>query len=67
MRYLPHTPEEIATMLRAIGKSSVDELFEQVPKEARLGRPLAIEPALDEAEPHAAPRRALAERTAAPS
>jgi len=48
MRYLPHTPEEIATMLRAIGKSSVDELFEQVPKEARLGRPLAIEPALDE-------------------
>jgi glycine dehydrogenase subunit 1 len=49
MRYLPHTPEEIAAMLAAIGKNSVDDLFEQIPKEARLGRPLAIEPALDEA------------------
>jgi glycine dehydrogenase subunit 1 len=49
MRYLPHTPEEIAAMLAAIGKPTIDALFEQVPPEARLGRPLAIEPPLDEA------------------
>ena len=48
MRYLPHTPEEIAAMLRAIGKGSVDELFEQIPEEARLARPLGIESHLDE-------------------
>jgi glycine dehydrogenase subunit 1 len=49
MRYLPHTPEEITAMLAAIGAPSIDALFEQVPKEARLERPLAIEPPLDEA------------------
>ncbi len=48
MRYLPHTPEEIAAMLRVIGKGSVDELFEQIPEEARLARPLGIESHLDE-------------------
>jgi glycine dehydrogenase subunit 1 len=48
MRYLPHTPEEIAEMLRVVGKGSIDALFEQIPKEARLARPLAIEPPLDE-------------------
>jgi glycine dehydrogenase subunit 1 len=48
MRYLPHTPEEIAAMLRAIGKGSIDELFEQIPKEVRFDRALAIEPPLDE-------------------
>jgi glycine dehydrogenase subunit 1 len=48
MRYLPHTPEEIAAMLRVIGKASIDELFDQIPEEVRLGRPLAIEQHLDE-------------------
>ena len=32
MRYLPHTPEEIAEMLGVIGKSSIDELFETIPE-----------------------------------
>lgn len=36
MRYLPHTDAEIRQMLDAIGKSSVDELFESVPPEARF-------------------------------
>jgi glycine dehydrogenase subunit 1 len=49
MRYLPHTKEEIAAMLATIGKSSIDELFAQIPKEVRLARPLSIEHALDEA------------------
>jgi glycine dehydrogenase subunit 1 len=49
MRYLPHTSEEINDMLKAIGVPSIDALFEPIPKDARLGRALAIEPSLDEA------------------
>ncbi len=48
MRYLPHTKQEIDQMLETIGVSSIDELFHAVPTEARLGRPLALEPGLDE-------------------
>lgn len=48
MRYLPHTPQEIEQMLKAIGVPSIDALFEPVPVEQRLGRPLALEPGLDE-------------------
>jgi glycine dehydrogenase subunit 1 len=49
MRYLPHTEEEIATMLAAIGKPSVDDLFTSIPKEVRFEGDLAVPPALDEA------------------
>jgi glycine dehydrogenase subunit 1 len=35
-------------MLRVIGKANIDELFEQIPEEVRLAKPLAIEPHLDE-------------------
>ena len=35
MRYLPHTSEEIAAMLAAVGKRSLDELFESIPAECR--------------------------------
>ncbi len=49
MRYLPHTDDEIKGMLRAIGVSTLDGLFEPIPKEVRFGRELAIEPSLDEA------------------
>jgi glycine dehydrogenase subunit 1 len=48
MRYLPHTPEEIASMLETVGLSSLGSLYDSIPEEARLGRPLALEPALDE-------------------
>ncbi|MCA9530186.1 MAG: aminomethyl-transferring glycine dehydrogenase subunit GcvPA [Myxococcales bacterium] len=48
MRYLPHTQEEIRTMLDRIGVASVETLFEVIPRAGRLGRPLALEPALDE-------------------
>ena len=37
-------------MLDAIGVSSVDELFEQIPEPLRLGRPLALPDGLGEAE-----------------
>jgi glycine dehydrogenase subunit 1 len=49
MRYLPHTEDEIRSMLEAIGVPSVDALFEPIPEAHRLGRPLDLEPALDEA------------------
>jgi glycine dehydrogenase subunit 1 len=48
MRYLPHTQQEIDQMLAAIGAPTVDALFDAIPAETRLGRPLAIEPGLDE-------------------
>jgi glycine dehydrogenase subunit 1 len=48
MRYLPHTDAEIAEMLAAIGKQSVDELFDTLPAEARFTGALAVSAALDE-------------------
>ncbi len=48
MRYLPHTTEEIAEMLSAVSLSSLDELFDSVPEEARFRGQLAIAPAVDE-------------------
>lgn len=49
MRYLPHTEDEIRSMLARIGVSSIDDLFAAIPAGHRLGRPLDLEPALDEA------------------
>jgi glycine dehydrogenase subunit 1 len=49
MRYLPHTPEDIGAMLDAIGKTSIDELFNSIPESVRFSGRLALEPALGEA------------------
>ena len=49
MRYLPHTPEDISEMLDAIGKTSLDQLFETIPSGVRFSGALALEPALGEA------------------
>jgi len=48
--HLSVTNADRAAMLEAIGVSSIDELFEQVPERGRLGRPLELEPALSEPE-----------------
>ncbi len=48
MRYLPHTPEEVAEMLGIIGKASIDELFETIPENVRQQGELKVLPALDE-------------------
>ncbi|MBT8451488.1 MAG: aminomethyl-transferring glycine dehydrogenase subunit GcvPA [Deltaproteobacteria bacterium] len=48
MRYLPHTPQEIRTMLARVGVEGMDDLFEAIPGPVRLNRPLDLEPALDE-------------------
>lgn len=41
MRYLPHTDSDRAAMLAAIGVKSADDLFVDVPAEARLAGPVA--------------------------
>ena len=40
MRYLPLTPAERTDMLRVIGAGAIDELFADVPAEARLSGPV---------------------------
>ncbi len=45
MRYLPLTPADRAEMLGVIGAASVDDLFVDVPVEARLSGPIAGLPA----------------------
>ncbi|NMP21168.1 aminomethyl-transferring glycine dehydrogenase subunit GcvPA [Sulfobacillus harzensis] len=50
MRYIPHTPDEYQAMLDALNISSVDELFEDIPEQARLKRPLDLPKALSEME-----------------
>lgn len=41
MRYLPLTPDDRTAMLATIGASSIDDLFIDVPAEARLQGPIA--------------------------
>ncbi len=63
MRYLATTPAQRAEMLRTIGVPDLEALLERIPAKARLGRELALPPALAEAE-LIAEVRALAERNA---
>jgi glycine dehydrogenase subunit 1 len=48
--YLSLTDADRDAMLAAIGVASVDELFRDIPEGVRLGRALALEPALSEQE-----------------
>jgi glycine dehydrogenase subunit 1 len=50
MSYLSLTDDDRAEMLAAIGVSSVDELFEQIPPGVRFDRELDVPPALSELE-----------------
>ena len=50
MRYLPHTAAERAEMLAALGLTSADDLFRDIPEGARLGRPLDVPGPLSELE-----------------
>jgi glycine dehydrogenase subunit 1 len=50
MRYLPHTQEDIAAMLDAVGKDSLDALFENVPPDCRRKKDLILPEALTEWE-----------------
>jgi glycine dehydrogenase subunit 1 len=48
MDYIQNTPEDVAEMLRAVGASSIDDLFASIPADLRLTRPLDLPPALPE-------------------
>jgi glycine dehydrogenase subunit 1 len=50
MRYLPHTVEDIASMLKAIGLKSIDDLFKTVPEDCRRKGELNLPGALTEWE-----------------
>jgi glycine dehydrogenase subunit 1 len=48
--FLSLTEQDREQMLETVGVDSVDDLFEQIPAGVRLGRTLALEPALSEPE-----------------
>ena len=50
MPYIYNTPDDQQAMLAAIGIDALDKLFETIPAEYRLGRPLDLPPALGELE-----------------
>lgn len=50
MRYLPHTDEDINEMLQEIGLKTLDDLFENIPKECRCTRGLNLPEPLTEWE-----------------
>ena len=50
MRYIPNSPEERTEMLEAIGLKSAEELFDSIPQDLLLKRPLNTPAALSEIE-----------------
>jgi glycine dehydrogenase subunit 1 len=50
MRFAPHTDDDVAQMLAAIGLGSLDELFDQIPASVRLDRPLGLPEGVSEME-----------------
>ncbi len=50
MRYLPHTDEDIASMLRVVGADTLDDLFSTIPDDCRRPGDLEIPDALTEWE-----------------
>jgi glycine dehydrogenase subunit 1 len=49
MAFIPHTPDDIAGMLQLIGVQSIDDLFDEIPRELRAGT-LGVPPAMGEME-----------------
>jgi glycine dehydrogenase subunit 1 len=50
MAYIANTTDDVRVMLGAIGLDSLDQLFDMIPPEYRLDRPLAIPEAVGELE-----------------
>ena len=50
MRYIPHTPQDIETMLRAVGAPTVEALFDIIPEALRFEGELDLSPPLAEAD-----------------
>src|ERR1700704_5079154 len=49
MAFIPHTDDDIARMLEVIGVPSIDDLFDEIPRDLRAGV-LGVPPALGEME-----------------
>ncbi len=50
MPFIPHTDEDIHAMLEAIGVPSIDDLFDEIPPELRIGELAAVPTAMAEME-----------------
>ena len=50
MRYIPNSPAERAEMLRQIGATSIEQLFDSIPAPLRLQKHLEVPAALSEIE-----------------
>ncbi|MBI4563145.1 MAG: aminomethyl-transferring glycine dehydrogenase subunit GcvPA [Planctomycetes bacterium] len=50
MDYIPNAPDDVASMLSAVGASSLDELFAGIPENIRLKRPLRLPQGFSEQE-----------------
>ncbi|MFH1138276.1 MAG: aminomethyl-transferring glycine dehydrogenase subunit GcvPA [Pseudomonadota bacterium] len=50
MRYVPHTEEDVADMLKVVGVGAVDDLFNSLPPQARRSGPLNLPAELTEME-----------------
>ncbi|MBX3616223.1 aminomethyl-transferring glycine dehydrogenase subunit GcvPA [Nitrosomonas sp.] len=50
MPFIPHTEEDIAEMLASIGAKSIEELFDEIPKELVSGELTGVPPGLSEME-----------------
>ncbi len=48
MPFVPHTEDDIAAMLATIGVDSIDELFDEIPAELRVGELAAMPPGMAE-------------------
>jgi glycine dehydrogenase subunit 1 len=48
MAFIPHTEADVAAMLGAIGVTSIDELFAEIPQSLRVKSLAAVPPALNE-------------------
>ena len=62
MPFIPHTPDEVRTMLDAIGVPTLDTLFDEIPPALRVGELPALPEALSEGQVS----RLLTERAAEP-
>jgi glycine dehydrogenase subunit 1 len=50
LRYIPNSPDERAEMLRQVGVSSIENLFDSIPADLRLRKSLDVPDALSEIE-----------------
>lgn len=50
MPFIPHTEEDVAEMLASIGAKTIDELFDEIPRELISGELTGVPPGLSEME-----------------